>query len=62
MALEEKRQREREREGEVWPVLAKFQAGLLINAASHLHIAHILFNISAELCLPECTAIRGGRA
>lgn len=56
----EKRQREREIERG----LAKFQAGLLINAASHLHIAHILFNISAELSLslPECTAIREGRA
>ena len=31
--------------------MAKFQADLLINAASHLHIAHILFNISAELSL-----------
>lgn len=60
MALEEKRQREREIERG----LAKFQAGLLINAASHLHIAHILFNISAELSLSlcECTAIREGRA
>lgn len=61
MALEEKRQRERER-GRSLARVAKFQAGLLINAASHLHIAHILFNISAELCLPECTAIRGERA